>query len=69
LRFKRSQMLPVMGQLQKVDTAIGDYRVVQGVKVPHRFESAVAGAPQKMVIVLDAVEFNPKIERSRFDKP
>ena len=69
LEIKRSQMLPVMGKMQTVDTLITDYRVVQGIKVPFRMESGVGSAPQKVLIVTDAVEFNPKLDNARFEKP
>lgn len=69
LEAKRSQMLPVMGRMQKVDTRIMDHRAVQGIKVPYRMESGVSGAAQKVAILVDSVEFDPKIDNAVFEKP
>ena len=69
LEMKRSQPAPVMGKMQMVDIWSSDYRVVQGVKLPYRLESGLSGAKEKVVIVVDAIEVNPRLDRARFEKP
>jgi len=69
LETKRTQTMPLGGTMQTVETWSSDYRAVQGVKLAYRLESGVAGAPQKATIVVDSVEFNPRIDKARFAQP
>jgi outer membrane lipoprotein-sorting protein len=60
----------VRGTTQKHSTVIGDYKEVDGMPVPHSFESSDADHPeQKMRITLQKVEFNVPVEASLFNMP
>ena len=69
LEVKRTQLGPVMGQMKPLDIFTSDYREVGGLKVPHKIEIGLAGAKQRMAILIDAVELNVKLERTRFARP
>ncbi len=69
LEVKRTQLGPVMGQMKPLDIFASDYREVGGVKVPHKIEIGLAGAKEKMSILIDAVELNVKLDQARFAKP
>lgn len=69
LEVKRTQSGLVMGKMQPLDTYFSDYRDVGGLKIPHRFESGLSGAKERMSIILDTVELNTPIERARFAPP
>lgn len=69
LEVKRTHPGLVMGKMQPLDTYMSDYRDVAGLKIPHRIESGLSGAKEKMSIVMDAVELNAPIERTRFAQP
>lgn len=69
LEFKRTQAGPVAGAMKDLDIFTSDYRVVDGIKVPHKIEIGLSGAKEKMSILVDKVELNPRIDASRFAKP
>lgn len=69
LEVKRTQMGPVMGQTRPMDILTSDYRLVDGVKVAHKLEIGLAGAKEKVAIMIDTVELNAPIDGARFAKP
>lgn len=69
LEFKRTQPGPVMGQVKNLDIFTSDYRVVDGVQIPYKVEIGLSGAKEKMSILVDKVELNPRIDPARFAKP
>lgn len=69
LEVKRTQMGPAMGTIKPLDIFSSDYRVVGGLRVPHKMEIGLANAKEKIAILVDAVEVNPSIDASRFSKP
>ncbi|SHH11012.1 hypothetical protein [Massilia sp. CF038] len=69
LELKRTQLGPVMGQMKQIDILSSDYRVVDGIKLPHKIEIGLSGAKERMTIVVEKVELNVKLDPSRFAKP
>ena len=69
LEVKRTQPSLVMGKMQPIDIVSSDYRLVDGLRIAHKIDIGLAGAKDKMSIVLDAVELNPKIDLARFSRP
>lgn len=69
LEFKRTQPGPVMGQMKELDIFTSDYRLINGIQVPHKIEIGLSGAKEKMSVLVDTVELNPRIDPSRFAKP
>jgi hypothetical protein len=66
LEFKRTQPGPVMGTMKSLDIFTSDYRVIDGIKVPHKIEIGLTGAKEKMSVIVDAVELNAKIDPARY---
>jgi hypothetical protein len=66
LEFKRTQPGPVMGTMKSLDIFTSDYRVVDGIKVPHKIEIGLTGAKEKTSVIVDAVELNAKIDPARY---
>ncbi|UUZ49802.1 hypothetical protein LP420_06420 [Massilia sp. B-10] len=69
LEFKRTQPGAVMGQIKSLDIFTSDYRMVDGIRVPHKVEIGLSGAKEKMSVIVDVVELNAKIDPSRYSVP
>lgn len=69
LEVKRTQPGLVMGAMKSIDIFSSDYRVVDGVRIPHRMEIGLTGAKDRMSIVVDAAELNVPIDAARFARP
>ena len=59
----------VRGHDVALETDFGDYRKVDGVAFPHSIDGSARGRPNRLRIVVDTVEVNPKIDESRFTMP
>jgi outer membrane lipoprotein-sorting protein len=59
----------VRGHDVALETDFGDYRKVDGVAFPHSIEGSARGRPNRLRIVVDSVEVNPRIDESRFKMP
>lgn len=59
----------VRGHIVVTETTFGDYRAIGGLVLPHEIELGARGRPQRVRIVLNTVEVNPRIEDSRFRMP
>jgi hydroxylamine reductase (hybrid-cluster protein) len=46
-----------------------DYKVVNGLNIPHTLETAVEGVKQTRKIVVKSVAINPKLDDALFGKP
>ena len=68
LEIKRLQKRPVMGRMTELEVYTSDYRLHDGLMVAYRFEIGTKGSAQRMSIVVDAVENNPVIAASRFQR-
>lgn len=70
LQVKSSGKTKVQGgQEVETDTALGDYKAVDGVLYPHSIETQLKGIPGKMVMTFSKIEINPVLEDSRFAMP
>jgi outer membrane lipoprotein-sorting protein len=59
----------VQGKPAEVESAIGDYREIGGVLLPHFFETRVKGIPQTQSVRFEKIELNVPIDDSRFSRP
>ena len=57
------------GKLRPVWTAFRDYKPVDGLMVPHLFETTVEGVKGAERIIVERVTLNPTLDESRFAKP
>lgn len=57
------------GQPKLLRTRFGDYRTVDGLRLPHLLESRLEGAPYSHKLLVTSVEVNPPIAETRFGRP
>jgi outer membrane lipoprotein-sorting protein len=57
------------GKMHPVFIYLRDYKPVQGLMVPHVFETAVEGYKETHKMVIESVVVNPKLDDSLFAKP
>jgi hypothetical protein len=69
LEVKRVQTRPVMGKPMELEIISSDYRVVDGLRLPHRIEIGAPGSKQRMAIVIDKMEMNVPLAAARFARP
>jgi hypothetical protein len=69
LELRRVQTRPIMGKPMELEIVSSDYRLVEGVRMPHRIEIGAPGAKQRMAIVIDAVELNVAVDVQKFRRP
>jgi len=66
---KTTSTRTVRGHETEFETLYGDYRETGGVSFPRSIEIGARGRPQRMRIVVESVELNPKIDDARFALP
>ena len=54
------------GKEKKVETLLRDYRMVDGIKLPYLYETAVDGVKQTGTIVVSSVRVNPALDDTLF---
>jgi hypothetical protein len=59
----------IEGNRIQIESTIGDYREVDGVLLPHSFEAAAKGMPQKQSLRFEKIEVNVPLDDSRFHMP
>jgi outer membrane lipoprotein-sorting protein len=59
----------VRGHDVVLETEFGDYRKIDGVAFPYSVEGSAQGRPNRLRIVVDSIEVNPKLDDSRFRMP
>jgi hypothetical protein len=69
LELKRVQTRPMMGKMVELEIIPSDWRMVDGVRMPHRIEIAPPGAKQRAAVIIDAVELNVPLAAARFARP
>ncbi len=69
LEIKRVQTRPMMGKMVEAEIVPSDWRMVDGVRVPHRIEIGLPDAKQRVVVIIDAVELNVPLVAARFARP
>lgn len=56
----------INGRLHAVTTHYRDYKPVQGLMIPHFFETVIDGMPKTEKAAIDAIEVNPKLDDTLF---
>ena len=69
LEVKAVTRVEVGGRAVEVETLIGDYRPVHGVRLPFAFDIQPKDQPQGMRILLEHVEANLPMDAARFKPP
>ena len=69
LQFLTVTERTVEGRRLEIVNRIGDYRDVDGVKLPHSFEAGAEGVPESQVLHFDRIEINIPIDDARFAMP
>jgi hypothetical protein len=69
LEVKRVQTRPMMGKMVEAEIVPSDWRLVDGVRIPHRIEIGLPGAKQPVAVIIDAVELNVPMVATRFTRP
>ncbi len=69
LEIKGESMRRVQGVQLETEQRIGDYRSVEGLLIPHSFETEAKGRPEKQKITIERVELNVPLDDARFTMP
>jgi hypothetical protein len=69
LQFMTVTEREVDGRKLEIVNRIGDYRDVDGVKLPHSFEAGAEGVPESQVLHFEKIEVNVPIDDARFAMP
>lgn len=69
LEIKEETTRTVRGSEQVIESAIGDYKEVNGVMFPFAIESGVKGSPDKQKLTITKVELNLPADDSIFKMP
>ena len=69
LPIKEASKRKIQGNDVEVETSLGDYKEVNGLKFAHSIEARAKGAPGAQTITVEKIEINPTIDPSRFQMP
>lgn len=69
LEIKEVTKHTVRGTEQEIESAIGDYKAVEGIMFPFAVETAVKGTDQKEKLTITKVELNVPVDDSIFKMP
>jgi outer membrane lipoprotein-sorting protein len=69
LEIKEETKRTVRGSEQVVESAIGDYKEVDGIVFPFAVESGVKGSPEKQKLTITKMELNLPVDDSIFKMP
>jgi len=69
LVVKTASTRKLRGHEMEFETVYGDYQKTGGIAFARSMEMGVRGRPQRMRIVVENVELNPKLDESRFKMP
>lgn len=67
IKVERKRM--IRGAERESETTLGDYKEVAGVYLPHFYENAQKGSPNKSQVTYAKIEANVALDESRFRKP
>jgi hypothetical protein len=59
----------IRGHSMDLETRFDDYRMVGGLRFPHRIDSGVRGRPRRLSVVVEKVELDPALDDARFRIP
>ena len=69
LIIKTESKRKVQGQEVEGESIVGDYKDVEGMMLPHSFESHAKGQQTGQSIVVEKYELNPKLDAASFKMP
>ena len=69
LEIKEETKRTIRGSEQVVESAIGDYKEVNGIMFPFAVESSIKGSPEKQKLTITKVELNVPVEDGIFKMP
>ncbi len=69
LEIKEQVKRSVRGTEQEVETALGDYKEVNGLMFPFAMETSVKGSPQSQKLTLSKIEVNVPVDDAIFKMP
>ena len=69
LEIKLQHSTVIRGEDRIVETVYSDWREVQGVLLPHRQDTQIAGDAESQFVTVNKVDINPPIEDARFASP
>jgi len=69
LEIKSEAKRTVRGQEVEIETAVGDYKDVEGLLIAHSIESKPKGASQGQTITFEKIELNVELDDSQFVMP
>ncbi len=69
LEIKGEAKRTIRGTEVETEQTIGDYKEVEGLLIPHSFESGPKGRPERQKMTIEKVELNVSIEDGRFAMP
>jgi len=69
LTIKEETKRTVRGSEQEVESAIGDYKEVEGIIFPFAIESGIKGSPQKQKLTITKIELNVPLDGALFVMP
>jgi len=68
LIVKTASTRKLRGHVMELETTYGDYRETGGVRFARSIETGARGRPQRLRIVVESVEVNPRLDDTRFRK-
>ena len=69
LEIKSERKRTIRGSEQEFESSVGDYKEVEGLMLPHSFESGPKGAPMRQKMTVSKIEMNPAIDDAKFKMP
>lgn len=66
LEIKQEGKRSIRGQVVEFEVSTGDYKDVEGLMLPHSFETKEKSGTMTQAITIDKVELNPKLDDGRF---
>ncbi len=69
LEIKGESKRTVRGNEMEMEESVGDYKEVEGLMLPHAFETSAKGSPQKQKIIIEKIELNVPLDDARFAMP
>lgn len=69
LQFLTVSTKTIDGKKVELESAIGDYRDVGGLRLPHSFEASAKGMPERQSLKFEKIELNVPIDDARFRMP
>jgi outer membrane lipoprotein-sorting protein len=66
LEVKVEAQRTLRGRERRVETFYDDWKTVDGLLIPHRYETRMEGAKQSQLLTVETVRVNPRLDDARF---